>query len=59
MERMGHYRSEMGFEDEDRRAAEAEAKRVADLTTKIQSAIDSKGVARKGGYCYLDYRSDD
>jgi uncharacterized protein YeaO (DUF488 family) len=66
---MGHYRSEMGFEEEDRKAELREANRLDELTARIQAAIDQKGVARvlaefirqnsTGGFCYLDYRSRD
>jgi hypothetical protein len=42
---MGHYRSEMGFDEQDRRDAEAKAKRLSNTTVEIQKAIDKDGVA--------------
>lgn len=42
---MGHYRSEMGYEDEDRKEAEHKAKLRAHSEIKIQKAIDDRGVA--------------
>lgn len=43
---MGHYRSEMGFEEEDRKVAEAERKRLDALTALIAEDIEAKGIAR-------------
>lgn len=42
---MGHYRSEMGFEDQDRKEADQKSKRIAATTAEIQKAIDEHGVA--------------
>ena len=42
---MGHYRSEMGYEDDDRKEAEAKRRRLANTTAEIQKAIDDRGVA--------------
>ena len=42
---MGHYRSEMGYEDEDNRRAEEKKKRIAELTLLIQKDIDELGMA--------------
>jgi hypothetical protein len=65
---MGHYRSEMGFENEDDRREKEHQRRVADLTKIIEAAIERKGVARMlaefieqnghGGYCYLRYQPE-
>ncbi len=43
---MGHYRSEMGFEDRDRKNAEAREERLKRITKKIKKEIDQKGIAR-------------
>lgn len=42
---MGHYRSEMGYEDEDRATAEWAAKRLAATTAEIEKAIVERGVS--------------
>ncbi len=43
---MGHYRSEMISEEEDRRRAEEHEARLRESAAKIQKLIDEKGVAR-------------
>lgn len=42
---MGHYRSEMGYEAEDKRRAEEAAKRKATITKNIEKDIEKRGVA--------------
>ncbi len=42
---MGHYRSEMGYDERDRKEAEYEQKRMVASTAKIQAAIDERGIA--------------
>lgn len=42
---MGHYRSEMGYEDEDRREAERAEKRRKSLVEKIKADIKKRGTA--------------
>lgn len=41
---MGHYRSEMGFEREDRRRAEAEAKTHDLRAAYIKADIEKRGI---------------
>jgi hypothetical protein len=42
---VGHYRSEMGFEDRDAREVDEKARRLAATAAEIQRAIDEKGLA--------------
>lgn len=42
---MGHYRSEMGYEDQDAREAAEKKRRLEATTREIQKAIDERGVA--------------
>jgi hypothetical protein len=42
---MGHYRSEMGYEDEDRSEAERRVTSLRKTERKIQTAIDKYGIA--------------
>ena len=42
---MGHYRSEMVSEDEERKAADRKQAALARSVEKIQAAIDAKGLA--------------
>ena len=41
---MGHYRSEMGFEDQDRKAADRQEARRRQLAKAIQADIEKRGV---------------
>jgi hypothetical protein len=41
---MGHYRSEMGYEEQDRREAEEAARRHAKLAKAIKSDIKKRGI---------------
>jgi hypothetical protein len=41
---MGHYRSEMGYEDQDRREEEEKARRHRKLAKAIQKDIEKRGV---------------
>lgn len=41
---MGHYRSEMGFEDQDRRAADEKAKRRKKFAKAIKADIEKRGI---------------
>lgn len=41
---MGHYYSEMGFDEEDRKREEAFQKRIKDRADRIQRAIDNEGL---------------
>lgn len=43
---MGHYRSEMGFEEQDRLEAERRAKALADLTKGIKADIKKRGIEK-------------
>ena len=43
---MGHYRSEMGFEEADKKEAEAKEQVLQKATNKIEKMIDNKGLAR-------------
>lgn len=43
---MGHYRSEMGYEEEDRKEAEYKEKRIKERTARFQKRIDEVGIAR-------------
>lgn len=43
---MGHYRSEMGYEDEDKKAALYRDKRYDSTEAEIQRAFEEKGIAR-------------
>lgn len=42
---MGHYRSEMGYEDRDAEEAASRKRRLEATTREIQRAIDERGVA--------------
>lgn len=42
---MGHYRSEMGYEDRDREEAKRKADRLAASTKKLEAEISSRGIA--------------
>lgn len=42
---MGHYRSEMGFDEEDRKEAEQKAQNRRKTAENIQMAIDERGLA--------------
>jgi len=41
---MGHYRSEMGFEEQDRREAERKAEALAKLAKGIKGDIKKRGI---------------
>lgn len=43
---MGHYRSEMGFEEEDRKRAEERERRLTASAKKIEAAIKERGLPR-------------
>lgn len=43
---MGHYRSEMGFEQEDKERAERKAKALADLAKGIKADIKKRGIEK-------------
>lgn len=42
---MGHYRSEMGFEEEDRKKAEREQERFQRIQANIEADIAKNGIA--------------
>lgn len=42
---MGHYRSEMGYDERDRREAEQKESRLAARVARLQAEIDSRGIA--------------
>lgn len=41
---MGHYRSEMGYEEEDRREAKLKAERHRRLSKAIKADIEKRGI---------------
>lgn len=43
---MGHYRSEMGYEEEDKREIKEQRKRLKSIETHIEKEIKKKGIAR-------------
>lgn len=43
---MGHYRSEMGYEEEDRKRAEDRERSLAASAAKIEAAIKERGLPR-------------
>lgn len=55
---MGHYRSEMGYEDRGHEDARRDAKRLAATTAEIQKAIDERGVASVLASIILDAGKD-
>jgi hypothetical protein len=42
---MGHYRSEMGYEEEDARRADLKAERMARITANIDADVKERGIA--------------
>jgi hypothetical protein len=54
---MGHYRSEMGYDEQDRLEAEAKRRRIDRTAAEIQKAIDEHGVAAVLADIILDTHS--
>ena len=42
---MGHYRSEMGYDEQDRKEAEAKAERRARCVERLDAEIKARGIA--------------